>query len=97
MSEKLKYFWVGWWGGFYKDEACISVNFNIYWNGKQRKRQSNDNRNELLMYALVPAKSEDDAWNMVKRHFPGCEFSSCSQRSKDFESFHKYQVLQRMS
>lgn len=79
MSEQLKYFWLGWWDGFYKDEAYIAVNFNIYWNGRQRKRDSNDNRNELLIYALIPANSEDDAWNVVRKHFPGSEFVSSSQ------------------
>lgn len=70
-------YWISWVSGYYTDEGCTNPPFQ-FWRSGSRDRQGEDERDELILCAVVdcighPEDHINDIRDVLKRHFPDFE------------------------
>jgi len=82
----MKRFWISWWSGNYEDEGCTKPPFQ-FWVSGQRDRDNDDSeseRDECAICAVIDANSEEEIWPVVKKHFPDYEPRFCTEKRPDY-------------
>ena len=74
-------YWVSWWSGYYEDEGCTKPPFQIWISGQ---RDRDENRDECSLCAVIDARSEDDIWAYINKHFPDYEKRFCNIKETDY-------------
>lgn len=81
-------YWVSWWSGYYDDEGCTEPLFQIWISGQRNRVKDgkiDNKRNECSICAVIDAESEDEIWEVVKKHFPDMEERFCELRDFDYD------------
>lgn len=76
-------FWVSWWTGNYESEGCTKPPYQV-WDSGSRDRNHPNGGDEMSLCAVIDAKSEDDIWANVAKHFPDYEQRFCTLCEPDW-------------
>jgi hypothetical protein len=81
--------WVSWWSGNYQDEGCTAPPFQVWVSGS-RFRDTNDDRDEQSLCAVIDADSEQAIKETVAKHYPDYEMRFCNPVADDFQPSNRF-------
>lgn len=79
----MQRYWVSWWSGNYADEGCTKPPFRPFVSG-YKDSQKDEDKDLCSFCTLMEAKSEDDIWKLVDKHYPDYEERFCELVADDY-------------